>query len=309
MLHNMPQASAASSSMLTNLRDGDMAEYLAQFMLSNLGASILTPRPEDHGFDFHCTINAAERNKPPEFKDSFYLQTKLGDPKEIEVGGNTSGGRWRRGQIHRVLNMDIPLLMGFVDVTRHQITIFQTSARWMLYYELITGRRPFKIIFRPSPSISKPASRKARSVNPTKEHDGKRWSVDLGPPLLRMRLHKLRDGKTIRAIKRTLTDYIEMERRSAAHRILCTQWALWICKPARRGMPFDQAWVIEREKFPKRDAAFYREFGMALVSLIFRLHAQKQNTALREASAIYRRLEPKFTISLGIRALVAQVLV
>jgi len=298
-----------STAMLGNLRDGDMAEYLAQFMLSNLGASILTPRPEDHGFDFHCTINAARRDEFPEFRDSFYLQAKLGDPKEIEVGGNTGIGHWRRGQIHRVLNMDIPLLMGFIDIAQHQITIFQTSARWMLYYGLITQRRPFKIIFRPSMSISEPKSRKARGVKPTQEHDGQRWTVDLGPPLLRFRLRELRDDKVIAAIKRTLTDYITMERKSAAHRIMCTQWALWVCQPARRGVPFKKAWVIEKDLFPNRDASFYREFGMALVALLFRLHAQKRKVALKEAAAVYRRLEPKLEIQKNIRPLVTQILI
>src|SRR5262245_53930332 len=105
---HMPPNAATGAGMLVNLREGDMAEYLAQFMLSNLGASILTPRPEDHGFDFHCTINAAKPTELPEFRDSFYLQTKLGAPGDIEVGGKTGKkgrGHWRRGQIHRVLNM------------------------------------------------------------------------------------------------------------------------------------------------------------------------------------------------------------
>lgn len=305
----MRSKATTSTAMLGNTRDGNMAEYLAQFMLSSLGASILTPRPEDHGFDFHCTINAAKRDELPEFRDSFYLQTKLGKPKNIEIGGHTDGRRWRRGQIHRVLNMDIPLLMGFVDIARHEITIYQTSARWMLYYELITRRRPFLIKFQPSKSISEPTKRKAPNVKPTREHDGQRWTVDLGLPLLRFRLRELRDDKVITAIKRTLTDYIEMERRSAAHRILCTQWALWVCRPAKRGMPFGKAWVLEKDLFPNRDTSFYREFGMALVSLLFRLHARKQTGALQEASTLYRKIESKFTISPEIRTLVAQILI
>lgn len=296
--------------MLANTRDGDMAEYLAQFMLSNLGSSILTPRPEDHGFDFHCTINSAKRGQAPDFRDSFYLQTKLGSPKDIDVGGRKKANSpWRRDRVNRVLNMDIPLLMGFVNIERHEVIIYQTSARWLLYYRLITQLRPFKIVFRPSTSISEPTSTKARGVNPTREHDGRRWVVDLGPPLLRIRLRDLRKAPVLARIKQTLSDYIEMERVNAAHRIFSTQWALWICRPPRGATPFRKAWVMEEKLFSNRDAAFYREMGMALVSLILRLHTRNLRKALKEASAIYRRLESRFTISKGIRDIVAKILI
>jgi hypothetical protein len=63
-----------------HFRTGDQAEYLTQYLLSNFGASILVPRQEDRGFDFHCALEFSKKGTLHDFKDTYYVQVKVGAP-------------------------------------------------------------------------------------------------------------------------------------------------------------------------------------------------------------------------------------
>lgn len=294
-------------------RAGARAEYLAQYVLSKFGAAVLIPRQEDHGFDVYCSIDVAAENELSDFRHAYYVQIKHGTPKAVSFGGSTSGKKkkWRKGEVHWLLNLDIPLLLGFVDLEQQTVKLFQTSARWLLYYQAIDASLPFQVSLEPSESVSEPTAKPSQSEGAEiiDGHDKNHWHVTLGPPLLEIQVSQLSIPESVVRVKTFLTNYVELERRNIAHRELKTQYADWICRVDWDQKPFQRAWVIESKKFPAASAGqFNRECGPYLAMLIFRLAAAANQEALKNACALFRQLEPNFSLPENLKKLLTDIL-
>lgn len=292
-------------------RAGARAEYLAQFVLSKFGAAVSIPRQEDHGFDVYCSIDTATTGELSDFRHAYYVQLKHGTPKSISFGGATSGGKWRNGEIHWLLNLDIPLMLGFVDIERQKIKLFQTSSRWLLYYGSINSQPPFQVSLEPSESVSAPTAKDSQSeaAPTTNGHDGKHWHVSLGRPLLEIEVSDLLDAAKVSRIKTAIAEYVKVERVNIAHRELRTQYATWISAIDWDQQPFQQAWVVETKDFPTNSLIdFNRECGRYLAMLIFRLEAANDQSGLKHACALFRQMESSFNLPANLRKLLEPIL-
>ena len=74
-----------SGALQPDFRQGNRSEYLAQYLLSYIGTSILVPRQEDVGIDFNCAISV-NNGHIEEIKEQFHVQIKSNITDDIEFG-------------------------------------------------------------------------------------------------------------------------------------------------------------------------------------------------------------------------------
>jgi len=277
-------------------REGDRAEYLAHYLLSYFGTSVAVPRQEDQGIDFLCTLESLTQGDLPTFEHPLYIQVKLGEPKKVEYGGITTGGKWKKHPVKWLLNLDLPLIIAFADTKKQELTLYQTSPRWFIHFETLGkgGPPPFKINVFPGES-SPTWPKKRRSPSPSakkiKAADGHVWRCDVGNPLETIRLNELGDPVRRETIATALKKYVEMERKSIAHGLLGTTWAYWATDLGQQDYPFRLAFVIENENFPLENSKlFFKELTPILCSLLLRLKAESDEETLTEAINLFKKL-------------------
>lgn len=116
-------------------RQGDRAEYLAQYILSALAITVPVPRQEDVGTDFHCSLlQRTGKNLYPSLP--FNIQIKSSGKKiredGIRFGGVTKKGQWRKHQIDYLCQTDTPFLIGLVDLKKQTLDVFSTITRYFV---------------------------------------------------------------------------------------------------------------------------------------------------------------------------------
>jgi hypothetical protein len=116
-------------------RQGDRAEYLAQYILSSLAITVPVPRQEDVGIDFHCSLlRRSGKNLFPTIP--FNVQIKSAGTKikrdGIRFGGVTKKGMWKKHQIDHLCQTDTPFLIGLVDLKKLKLDVFSTITRYFV---------------------------------------------------------------------------------------------------------------------------------------------------------------------------------
>src|SRR5208283_4427330 len=126
-----------------NLHGGDQSEYLAQYMLSYLGAAAFVPRQEDNGIDFHCSLYSNMDERQRTFRSPFTLQ--LGSVKADKthkrfVYGGLTDSENPENRKHRIWEIDflrtqqLPFLVGTVDKSALRLRIYSTSCLWFVLH-------------------------------------------------------------------------------------------------------------------------------------------------------------------------------
>lgn len=299
---------------LDPFREGARAEYFAQYLLSAFGTSVAVPRQEDQGIDFFCNLQSSNGTDLPTFEHPLYVQVKLGEPKEVEYGGLTSGKKWRKHPVQWLLHLELPLLLGFVDTEKHTLTLHQTSPRWFVYFETL-GKgdpAPFMVKIKPGKSDPKwPHKKNSRSKFAKKitQSDGSIWHCDVGKPLEVIRVEDLKDPKRKRRIASVLRDYIDLERKSIAHGLLGNQWAYWPTDIGWEKKSFRPAFVIEEKHFPQANSGlFYKEFTPPLCSLLLRLKAEGASDKLADGIALFKRLSDRLYYPTDLRRIMEKMI-
>lgn len=119
-----------------NLRGGDRAEYLAQFILSSMGVSVQVPRQEDHGHDFFCALQRQD-DRQLTFHSPFTVQTGTIGGKNFVYGAKKKDGQL----VHRPMEIDflrklqLPFFVGVVDKEQHRLRLYSTSPMWRILYQ------------------------------------------------------------------------------------------------------------------------------------------------------------------------------
>jgi hypothetical protein len=119
-----------------NLRGGDRAEYLAQFILSAIGVSVQVPRPEDYGHDFFCALQRRD-NRQLTFHSPFTVQTGTIGGKNFVYGAKKKDGKLipRPEGIDFLRRLQLPFFLGVVDKAQHRLQLYSTSAMWRVLYQ------------------------------------------------------------------------------------------------------------------------------------------------------------------------------
>lgn len=103
-------------------REGDISEYLAQFLLSRFSFVYPFPRQEDFGVaDFLCILGRIEKKLVfPE--DGFYVQVKS---NEDDITYDKDAASWISN------HMDLPLLICVIDKKDSHLKMYSTSKSWV----------------------------------------------------------------------------------------------------------------------------------------------------------------------------------
>lgn len=101
-----------------NFRKGDLAEGIGRELLRRFSAVVPVPREEDFGIDAICTLLRAEGPRTLYAENSFGVQFKSVSDRVVEYRGEAA--RWLR-------RLDIPLLIGSVDLAQSALTLYATE--------------------------------------------------------------------------------------------------------------------------------------------------------------------------------------
>jgi hypothetical protein len=232
---------------LFSYRQGDRAEYLAQYLLSAIAISIPVPRQEDTGDDFHCSLlRRVGRNLFPYLP--FHIQIKRHSPylvrKGIVFGGMTKRGKWREEAIKKLCDLHTPLLIGLVNPTAQWMDIFSTIPRIFVAKCWEQRPRPREVIMLPY----KPDGENHLGCGTVTELPARqgmprgRWELPIGKPIVRMTIKDSESHQRCEEIKQLLEPFILLDQQNAIfHRlgISTFEWPLIM----RTGLPRNETGV------------------------------------------------------------------
>jgi hypothetical protein len=210
---------------LFSYRQGDRAEYLAQYLLSAIAISIPVPRQEDTGDDFHCSLlRRLGGNLFPYLP--FHIQIKRHSRSLIRKGivfcGVTKRGKWREEGIKKLCDLHTPLLIGLVNPTAQWMEIFSTIPRIFVAKCWDQRPRPREVVMLPYQpedenhiGCGTVTDLPARAGMPNG-----RWALPIGNPILRMTIQDSESRQRCEEIKQLLEPYILLDQQNAIfHRL------------------------------------------------------------------------------------------
>jgi hypothetical protein len=261
---------------LYSFREGDRSEYLANFLLSGLGLVTPVPRQEDIGFDFYCQLADQEKGALS-FGFPFIMQIKsLSSPNIIY--GSLDHVSWNNQNIDWLNKLDLPLFIGIVNKQEFRLDIYSTS---IFKHTQITSHMPSVIEFRPRTTnneseVHYPTSEPLPNWPEQGKGDGRRYTVDLGNPIVTISNDDISNPLVLRDRKFLLRNVIEKEQQNIVFRKLYIpyfQWAKKIITNSTIGFTWFHM-EIKNENLIKQ---IYSSIGPALIFLAINLQANDRN--------------------------------
>ncbi len=178
-----------------DFRGGARSEYLAQYLLSQLGLAVPVPRQEDIGADFICA---------PTFKvgrmlragTSFLVQIKA-QASEISYGGRDNKGKWKDYELNWLFGNDLPLFIGISNKETLTLDLYSCSPMRQTHFL----HWPFgKLNLQLDEPLSKnPIEVEGDSFVEAKglKCSGKTYRVPLGKPIIRLHVASRKRGKLV----------------------------------------------------------------------------------------------------------------
>lgn len=201
-------------------RQGDRAEYLAQYILSALAITVPVPRQEDVGIDFHCSLLRRENKKlypsvPFNIQIKSAGKTILRDG--IRFGGVTKSGDWRKHQIEQLCQMDTPFLVGLVDLKKLTLHLFCTITRYFILANWRNLNLPREVALMPfTPPTEGHLSDGEHEELPEKPGIPRAlWKLPLGQPIVSITISESEKPKRCEEIKAVLEPYLRMDLENA----------------------------------------------------------------------------------------------
>jgi hypothetical protein len=205
---------------LFSYRQGDRAEYLAQYILSAFAISVPVPRQEDVGSDFHCSLLKRESNNLRPYLP-FNIQVKsYGDSVRTEgiaFGGITDRGNWRNHEIEQLCQADTPFLIGIVNKERQWLDVFSTITRYFVRYNWHQKGTPRQVNLIPyQPNEDQDLGCGALEDLEEKANMPRMlWKLPIGQPVLRITIEDSENTETCEQIKHLLEPHLRMDQENA----------------------------------------------------------------------------------------------
>jgi hypothetical protein len=205
---------------LRSFRQGDRAEYLAQYILSALAITVPVPRQEDVGTDFHCSLLRGEGNNlRPTLP--FNIQIKSASKKILEdgirFGGVTEAGAWRQHEINQLCQTDTPFLVGLVDLKKQSLDVFSTITRYFVLSNWHGTGLPREVALIPYDPIGEAhIGAGVQEDLPIKaDLPDKLCKLPLGQPIVSISIEESEDTKRCEEIKNLMEPYLRMDQENA----------------------------------------------------------------------------------------------
>lgn len=158
----------------------------AKSLVGRLAALIPVQRERDFGIDFFCQPLVSTGRNTETVTELGALQVK-GGLQRLAYGGLDRSGKWRQQQFAWLRSLATPLYLVRVDRNFASVQLFSLWPLWWIFWQ---AGNPFRVTFITREATSASYLWQAPRSSPDKrgagKGDGMLWTVDLGPPLLRL---------------------------------------------------------------------------------------------------------------------------
>jgi hypothetical protein len=176
-------------SLSTNLREGNRSEYLAQYFLSALGISVIIPRQEDIGVDFHCAL-FREAGPQLTFHSPFLVQVGCAGNKIFKYGGYKDG-TWQKQQLDWLFTQELPFFVCLVDKKELSFRLYSASPMWLVLYQYGNVVSELQLVPDATHHPITECQEKVPEFLGKEGDDGCRYRVPLGRPIVDLRVADL----------------------------------------------------------------------------------------------------------------------
>jgi hypothetical protein len=201
-------------------RQGDRAEYLAQYILSAIAITIPVPRQEDVGADFHCSLlRRVGNNLRPTLP--FNIQIKSEGEKilkeGIRFGGVTDAGNWRSHEIELLCQTDTPFLVGLVDLEKQTLSVFSTITRYFVLSNWQRAGLPREVALIPYDPVGEVhlGAGVQEQLDTKVGMPSKFWKLPIGQPIVSISIDESEDPERCEATKTLLEPFLRLDQENA----------------------------------------------------------------------------------------------
>ena len=166
---------------------GRTYENFVDFLLGRIASVVTIPREEDFGIDFYFQPRIPSGPHTETVAELGSLQVKGGE-ESLAYGGLNTKGEWKEYEFMWLRSLATPLYLARVDARCHAIEFFSLWPLWLIFWQ--QSVLPFEVVFLTHSEVDESSLLQP----PTKVHhpkgaghgDGMQWTVDMGPPILRL---------------------------------------------------------------------------------------------------------------------------
>lgn len=201
-----------------SFRQGDRAEYLAQYILSAIAITVPVPRQEDVGTDLHCSLLKKEGNNLRPYLP-FNIQIKSHADEVLKEGVSFGGlttskePQWRRHEIEQLCQTDTPFLVGIVNKDEQWIDLFCTITRYFVAYNWKRTGLPRQVNLIPYEPLGEGHLGDGLWEDLSEKPGMPRglWRLPLGQPMVRVSIADSENPERCEQIKALLEPYLRMD--------------------------------------------------------------------------------------------------
>jgi len=195
---------------------GESYEVFAESVLGRIATLTRIGTKQDFGTDTYCQPRVMAAARMETVTELCLLQVK-GGSSPLEYGGLDRDGQWRGHEFEWLKNLWAPLYLATVDAQYQRVDLFSLWPIWWVIWQCGT---PFKIIC----SWKDASDSEYTFSQPTKEAatcearqaDGHTWTIDLGPPFLRLTHQNLNEDSFRSQAVNIFRHWIQIDRQTVA---------------------------------------------------------------------------------------------
>jgi hypothetical protein len=174
---------------------GSTYEDCVRLFLGHIASLVPVPREKDFGIDFYFQPRVPSGPRTETVAELGSVQVKGGE-QGFAYGGLNSRGEWQEYEFTWLRSLAIPLYLARVDAECRTVELFSLWPLWLIFWRQAVS--PFEVVFTTQPGATELHAWReplaSRHPKGTGKGDGMRWTVDLGPPLLRLTSKNLKDA-------------------------------------------------------------------------------------------------------------------
>jgi len=219
---------------LLSTKNGFRGEYLARYIVSRFAFISESSVGEDFGIDFYCGLNKEDKLIKEDGRE--YDIVKYDKPFVLQIKSKTveddkSGNKFitldTKEKIKTLHNLEIPYFLGYLDMKTQTLHIYSTSSMW--FGNMLIGYENIDILkFKITPNIK--SSYKTSLSKPTIKNGLKTIIVDLGKPIISLKLYNVENDKIdFNIIRKILSDCIDIEFENILSKRLGLSYFRWVC--------------------------------------------------------------------------------
>jgi hypothetical protein len=174
---------------------GSSYEDCVCLFLGRIASLVHVPREKDFGIDFYFQPRIPSGPQTETVAELGSLQVK-GGAQDLVYGGLNARDEWQEYEFTWLRSLATPLYLARVDAGCRSVELFSLWPLWLIFWRQAAS--PFEVVFATQPfgTGSHIWQDPQSSPHPkgVGKGDGMRWTVDLGPPFLRLTNENMNDS-------------------------------------------------------------------------------------------------------------------